>query len=226
MGLSIARQKSLPLGVRDHEIAALPQAPDATLRSQNVRAPISGRVAERRVELGTAVGRDNLETDLFVLVDLSRVWVDCSRASVDLPLIKEVQQVNISARGLSETTIGKIVFVSPLVDKETRTARVVAEIENVDRTWRPGSFITAAIALNERKVPVAIPATAIQKIAGQQIVFVRTQKGFERRNIVAGQKEDQSVEIVSGLTAGETIAVSNTFSLKAELSKPATRTDR
>ena len=226
MRLSIARQKLLALGVRDDEIAALPQAPDASLRSQNVRAPISGRVAERRVELGTAVGRDNLETDLFVLVDLSRVWVELSVASADLPLIREGQQVNISARGLSETTIGKIVFVSPLVDKETRTARVVAEIENVDRTWRPGSFITAAIALNERKVPVAIPATAIQKIAGQQIVFVRTQKGFERRNIVAGQKEDQSVEIVSGLTAGETIAVSNTFSLKAELSKPATRTDR
>jgi cobalt-zinc-cadmium efflux system membrane fusion protein len=220
MRLSIARQKLLALGVRDDEIAALPQAPDASLRSQNVRAPISGRVAERRVELGTAVGRDNLETDLFVLVDLSRVWVELSVASADLPLIKEGQQVNISARGLSETTIGKIVFVSPLVDKETRTARVVAEIENADRTWRPGSFITAAIALNERKVPVAIPTTALQKIGGHPIVFVRTKEGFEKRDVALGQKEGQSVEIVSGLMAGETIAVSNTFSLKAELSKP------
>jgi cobalt-zinc-cadmium efflux system membrane fusion protein len=220
MRLSIARQKLLALGVRDDEIAALPQAPDASLRSQNVRAPISGRVAERRVELGTAVGRDNLETDLFVLVDLSRVWVELSVASADLPLIKEGQQVNISARGLSETTIGKIVFVSPLVDKETRTARVVAEIENAGRTWRPGSFITAAIALNERKVPVAIPTTALQKIGGYPIVFVRTKEGFEKRDVALGQKEDQSVEVISGLTAGETIAVSNTFSLKAELSKP------
>jgi cobalt-zinc-cadmium efflux system membrane fusion protein len=166
------------------------------------------------------VGRDNLETDLFVLVDLSRVWVELSVASADLPLIKEGQQVNISARGLSETTIGKIVFVSPLVDKETRTARVVAEIENADRTWRPGSFITAAIALNERKVPVAIPTTALQKIGGHPIVFVRTKEGFEKRDVALGQKEGQSVEIVSGLMAGETIAVSNTFSLKAELSKP------
>jgi cobalt-zinc-cadmium efflux system membrane fusion protein len=157
---------------------------------------------------------------LFVLVDLSRVWVELSVASADLPLIKEGQQVNISARGLSETTIGKIVFVSPLVDKETRTARVVAEIENAGRTWRPGSFITAAIALNERKVPVAIPTTALQKIGGYPIVFVRTKEGFEKRDVALGQKEDQSVEVISGLTAGETIAVSNTFSLKAELSKP------
>jgi cobalt-zinc-cadmium efflux system membrane fusion protein len=157
---------------------------------------------------------------LFVLVDLSRVWVELSVASTDLPLIREGQQVNISARGLSQTTIGKIVFVSPLVDKETRTARVVAEIENADRTWRPGSFITAAIALNERKVSVAIPTTAVQKIGGHPIVFVRTKEGFEKRDVALGQKEGQSVEIVSGLMAGETIAVSNTFSLKAELSKP------
>jgi cobalt-zinc-cadmium efflux system membrane fusion protein len=58
MRFGIARQKLLALGVRDDEIAALPQAPDTSLRSQNVRAPISGRVAERKVELGTAVGRD------------------------------------------------------------------------------------------------------------------------------------------------------------------------
>jgi cobalt-zinc-cadmium efflux system membrane fusion protein len=185
-----------------------------------VRAPIAGRVVERKVELGTAVGRDNLETELFVLVDLSRVWVELSVAAGDLPLLKEGQRVGISARGLSGTTTGKIVFVSPLVDKETRTARVVAEIENADRTWRPGSFVTAAIALDERKVPVVVPTTAIQKVGGRPIVFVRTKDGFEKRDVVLGQKEDQSVEIVSGLTSGETIAATNTFSLKAELSKP------
>ena len=81
MRFGIARQKLMALGVVDDEIAALPQAPDASLRSQNVRAPISGRVAERKVELGTAVGRDNLETELFVIVDLSRVWVELSVSS-------------------------------------------------------------------------------------------------------------------------------------------------
>src|SRR5258708_692656 len=128
MRFGIARQKLLALGVRDDEIATLPQAPDASLRSQNVRTPISGRVAERKVELGTAVGRDNLETELFVIVDLSRVWVDLSVASSDLALIKECQPVKISARGVSETTTGRIIFVSPLVDKDTRTAPWTAVI--------------------------------------------------------------------------------------------------
>ena len=220
MKVNIARQKLMALGLADNEIAALPEASEARLRRQDVRAPIAGRVVERKVELGTAVGRDNLETELFVIVDLSRVWVDLSVASSDLPSIREGQSVKISARGLSETTTGKIVFVSPLVDKDTRTARVVAEIQNAGRTWRPGSFVTAAIALNERSVPVVAPATAIQKFEGRTIVFVRTKDGFEKRDVVLGQKEDQTLEIVSGLTPGETIAVKNTFSLKAELSKP------
>jgi membrane fusion protein, heavy metal efflux system len=220
MRLNIARQKLLALGLGEKDIAALPDAPEALLRRQDVLAPIAGRIVERKVELGTAVGRDNLETELFVIVDLGRVWVELSVASSDLPLLKEGQRLNVTARGLSKVAIGKIVFVSPLVDKDTRTARVVAEIANSDGSWRPGSFVTASIGLDERTVPVAIPTAALQKVGGQQIVFVRTKEGFEKRNIVAGQKEDQSIEIISGLTAGETIAVSNTFSLKAELSKP------
>ncbi len=201
MKVNIARQKLMALGLADNEIATLPEASEARLRRQDVRTPIAGRVVERKVELGAAVGRDNLETELFVIVDLSRVWVDLSVASSDLALIREGQSVTISARGLSETTTGKIVFVSPLVDKETRTARVVAEIQNGDRTWRPGSFVTAAIALSERDVPVVAPATAIQKVEGRPVVFVRTKEGFEKRDVVLGQKEDQSLEIISGLTA-------------------------
>lgn len=221
MRLNIARQKLLALGVRDDEIAALPQAPDASLRSQNVRAPISGRIAERKVELGTAVGRDNLETELFVVVDLSRVWIDLSVSSADLPMVKEGQTVGITTRGQYEAGTAKIVFVSPLLDKDTRTARVIAAVDNADGRWRPGSFVTAAIAIDERSAPVVAPFSAIQAVGSHKAVFVRTKDGFEKRDVVLGQRDGQSVEVVSGLVAGETIAVSNTFSLKAELSKPS-----
>jgi membrane fusion protein, heavy metal efflux system len=220
MRFGIARQKLLALGVRDDEIAALPQAPDASLRSQNVRAPISGRVAERKVELGTAVGRDNLETELFVIVDLGRVWIDLSVSSADLPMVKEGQSVAVSTRGMADSATARIVFVSPLLDKDTRTARVVAAIENTDGRWRPGSFVTAAIAIEERAAPVVAPFSAIQTVEGHKAVFVRTKDGFEKRDVVLGLRDGQSIEIVSGLAAGETVAVSNTFSLKAELAKP------
>lgn len=220
MRFGIARQKLMALGVQDTEIAGLPQAPDGTLRSQNIRAPIAGRVAERKVELGTAVGRDNLETELFVIVDLTQVWVDLSVSSTDLPLIKEGQSVDIMVRGVAETGAAKIVFVSPLLDKETRTARVVASLVNPDSRWRPGSFVTAAIAIERRDVPVAVPFAAVQTVDGRKAVFVRTKEGFEKRDVVLGRRDGSVLEVVSGLAPGDTVAASNTFSLKAELSKP------
>ncbi|MDA9403159.1 efflux RND transporter periplasmic adaptor subunit [Bradyrhizobium sp. CCBAU 45389] len=221
MRFGIARQKLMALGVTDTEIAGLPQAPDGTLRSQNIRAPISGRIAERKVEAGTAVGRDSLETELFVIVDLSRVWVELAVSSTDLPLVKEGQSVEIALRGMTETGSGKIVFVSPLLDKETRAARVVASLGNADGRWRPGSFATAGIAVERRDVAVAVPFSAIQTVDGRKAVFVRSKDGFEKRDVVLGRRDGPVVEIVSGLSAGETVASSNTFSLKAELSKPS-----
>jgi cobalt-zinc-cadmium efflux system membrane fusion protein len=219
MRLDIARQKLLALGVDESEIAAIPQAPEGTLRLQNVRAPISGRVAERKVDLGTAVGRDNLETELFVIVDLSRVWVEMAVSAADLPAVREGQSVAVSVRGGPAGT-GKIIFVSPLLDKDTRAARVVATLDNPDRLWRPGSFVMAAIAVDSRPVSVAVPATAVQSVNGRKVVFVRTSEGFEKRDVVLGLRDDGMVEVTSGLAAGETIASSNTFPLKAELSKP------
>ncbi|MGY4472836.1 efflux RND transporter periplasmic adaptor subunit [Bradyrhizobium sp. USDA 3364] len=216
----IARQKLLALGIADADIAALPQAPDGTLRSQTIRAPISGRIVERRVELGTAMGRDALETELFVIVDLSRVWIELSVSSTDLPLVREGQDVEIALRGSGKTGIARIIFVSPLLDKETRSARVVAALDNTDGRWRPGSFVTAAIAVEKRQAPVVVPFAAIQTVEGRKAVFVRTKDGFAARDVVLGQRDGAIVEIVSGLSAGEIVAVSNTFPLKAELSKP------
>ncbi|MEH6952925.1 efflux RND transporter periplasmic adaptor subunit (plasmid) [Nitrobacter sp. NHB1] len=219
MRLDIARQKLLALGVDESEIVAIPQAPEGTLRLQNVRALISGRVMERKVDLGTAVGRDNLETELFVIVDLSRVWVEMAVNSSDLPAVREGQSVAVSIRGGPVGT-GKIIFVSPLLDKDTRAARVVATLDNPDRLWRPGSFVTAAIAVDSRLVSVAVPAVAVQSVNGRKVVFVRTAEGFEKRDVVLGFRDNGMVEVTSGLAAGETIASSNTFPLKAELSKP------
>lgn len=129
-------------------------------------------------------------------------------------------RVAVSIRSGSSAGMGKIIFVSPLLDKETRSARVVAALDNPDRVWRPGSFVTAAIAVDSRQVPVAVPAAAVQTVDGRKVVFVRTPEGFEKRDVALGRRDDGIVEVMSGLSAGETIAASNTFPLKAELSKP------
>jgi membrane fusion protein, heavy metal efflux system len=215
----IARQKLFALGLTEAEIAGVPSEPEASLRRQEVHSPMSGRVVERKVELGVAMGRDNLETELFVISDLDRVWVEIAVSPTDLPLIKEGQAVSITARGIPERARGQIAFISPMLDKDSRSAHVVAEIANASGVWRPGSFVTAAIAFEEQTAALAVPASAIQTMGGETVAFVRTHDGFLKRQVVLGQSDDRVVEVISGLRAGEEVAVSNTFLLKAELLK-------
>src|SRR6266446_605449 len=215
----IARQKLFALGLTEPEITNLPNEPEAFLRRQEVRSPLAGRVVERKVDLGAAVGRDNLETELFVIADLDPVWVDLAISPTDLPLIKEGQAVSITTRGIAASVEGKIVFIGPMLDKDSRSARAVVEIANDNGMWRPGSFVTAAIAFAEQPVTLGIPTTAVQNIGAATVVFVQVPEGFEKRQVVLGQSDERMVEVLSGLRPGEVIAVTNTFLLKAELLK-------
>jgi membrane fusion protein, heavy metal efflux system len=219
MNLDIARQKLFAIGLTDKEIAALPEQPEIALRRQEVRAPMAGRVVDRKVDLGAAVGRDNLETELFTIADLDRVWVDLAVSPTDLPLVGEGQTVTVAAHGLAYRAVGRIVFISPMLDREAHSARVVAEIANADGNWRPGSLVHATIEVGEHAAPVAVPTSAVQTIGKSQVVFVRTVDGFEKRAVTVGHSDDRISEIVAGLEAGETIAVTNTFALKAEFLK-------
>jgi len=215
----ITRQKLFALGLTETEIANLPNEPEAFLRRQEVRSPITGRVVERKVDLGAAVGRDNLETELFVVADLDPVWVDLAISPTDLPLIREGQAVSITTRGIAASVEGKIVFIGPMLDKDSRSARAVVEIANERGIWRPGSFVTAAIAFEEQPVALVVPVSAVQNMSAATVVFVRVPEGFEKRQVVLGQSDDRIAEVVSGLRPGEEIAVTNTFLLKAELLK-------
>jgi cobalt-zinc-cadmium efflux system membrane fusion protein len=219
MRTDITRQKLFALGVTAAEIATLPDQSEATLRLQEVRSPISGHVVERKVELGVAVGRDQLETELFVIADLGRVWVELAVSPDDVPLVAMGATISVAARAGTEKTEGKVVFISPMLDRDTRLARVVAEIDNTDGGWRPGSFVTAGVEFEHRQAPLAVPAAAVVTMETGPVVFVRTPEGFAARQVKLGQSDERTTEVVSGLREGETIAVSNAFLLKAEMLK-------
>ncbi|KMO31757.1 cation transporter [Methylobacterium variabile] len=216
-----ARRKLTFLGLSAAEIDALPNQPEAQFERQQIRSPIAGRIVDRRVDLGAAVGRDNLETELYSVVDLSKVWVDLAVTPGDLPLVREGQAVTVWTQATDERGEGRIVFIGPVLDQATRAARVVAELPNSDERWRPGSFVTAEIAISDKPVRVLVPADAVLTIAGKPTAFVKVENGFEARPVGVGRQDDRSVEITSGLEPGDTIAVANTFVLKAELGKAA-----
>jgi membrane fusion protein, heavy metal efflux system len=217
--IEIARQKLFALSLTAEQIEALPQQPVETLRRQELRAPIAGRVAERRVELGSLVGREGQESELFVIVDLSVVWADLAVTPSDLATIHEGQKITIAAGTGSESSPATIMFVSPLLDKDTRAARVVASVDNAALKWRPGSFITAEIPTDEAAAAIVVPKTALQSLKGDTVVFVRTADGFEARKVSIGRQDARLAEVTSGLAAGERIATANTFILKADIGK-------
>ena len=190
-----------------------------TLRRQELRAPISGRVAERRVELGSLVGREGQESELFVIVDLNVVWAELAVSPSDLATIHQGQKITITAGTGDESSPATIMFVSPLLDKDTRFARVVASVDNAEHKWRPGSFITAEIPTDEAPAAVVVPKTALQSLKGDTVIFVRTADGFEARKVDVGRQDARLAEVTTGLTVGERIATTNTFILKADLGK-------
>jgi membrane fusion protein, heavy metal efflux system len=217
----IARQKLFALGLTEKEIAGLQNVPDASLRRQEIRSPIAGRVLERKAELGVVVGRDNLETELFVVADLDRTWAELAVSPEEVALVRVDQIVSVSARGIKDKAEGKVIYVSPIVDRNTHKVHVVAEINNKDGIWRPGFFVSAAIVFEKRSVSMSLPVGAVQTMEGRPVAFVRTAEGFQKRQVVLGQSDDRATQVVSGLRPDETIAVSNTFLLKAEMLKGA-----
>lgn len=216
-----ARRKLTFLGLGPAEINALASQPEAQFERQEIRSPIAGKVVERRVDLGAAVGRDNLETELYSVVDLTKVWIDLAVTPGDLPLVREGQAVTVRTDATGATAEGHIVFIGPVLDQNTRAARVVAELANPDETWRPGSFVAAEIKVSDKPVRVLVPSEAVQTIEGKPTVFVRIPEGFQARAVTVGRSDDRDVEVTAGLEPGEIIAVANSFTLKAELGKAA-----
>jgi cobalt-zinc-cadmium efflux system membrane fusion protein len=215
--LELSRQKLFALSLTAEQIAALPQQPVETLRRQELRAPIGGRIAERRVELGSLVGREGQESELFTIVDLAVVWAELAVSPADLAGIREGQAIQlVSGASSSPATIS---FISPLLDKDTRTARVIATVDNSDRLWRPGAFVTAEIPVEQGAADLVVPRTALQTVAREDVVFVRTPEGFAARHVTLGRQDARVAEIKAGLKPGDRIATANSFVLKADLGK-------
>ncbi len=213
--VDLARQRLSALGLSDAEVADLPRQPTAMLRRLELRAPMAGRVTARTAVLGAAVAAD---AELFSVADLSRLWVEMTIPPRDLPMVRQGQAVTTTGEADAKGE-GAIVFLSPVLDAETRSARAVAEINNADGHWRPGSFVTAHLATAEQRVEVLVPRDAVQEVEKEKVVFVRTPEGFEKREVALGREDADAYEVIFGLDAGIEIAVGNAFVLRAELGK-------
>jgi cobalt-zinc-cadmium efflux system membrane fusion protein len=228
----IAEQKLLALGVSRQTLADLAVEPagivvDRRVRSPfaarlltryDVKTPIAGEVIEKHVTLGESVQAD---TSIFVVADLSSVWVDIAVYATDLGLVRIGQPATVRAQGAALEATGTVSYVGPLVGEDTRSARARIVLSNADGRWRPGLFVTVSLVEAELRVPVAVTADAIQTVADGAAVFVRYGDVFELRPVELGRRADGWVEVVSGLSPGERYASKGSFVLKADLGKSA-----
>lgn len=212
----LAKQKLHALGLNDEEVAALPSAAPETLRLYEIRSPIDGQIISRHISIGELVPVDQ---QVYEVADLSKVWAEISLFSQDRPLIKEGVPLSVKSSGSDLTTDAHVIYLSPIIDPDTRTSTAIAEIENVDSAWLPGSFAQATLITDVIPVALIVPRDAIQNVDGNDSLFVTHEDGFAVKNVQLGKADDDFVEIIAGLTPGEEYASKNTFILKAELQK-------
>lgn len=216
INVQLAEQKLHAFGIEDEEIKGLSNEHNPNLRIYDIRSPVDGIVIARHITKGEFIENT---TTIYEIADLSTIWIEIGIYPKDLVRVKEGQMVDISRPIDGKISQAKIIYLSPIIQDETITAKAVAEMENSSGNWRPGSFVKVNIATENAYAPIVVPKEAIQEIEGKEFVFVRIPEGFEKRQAQIGVGDKENVEILSGLSAGEEYASSKTFLLKADLSK-------
>lgn len=212
----VIRSLSKAIGdpVRHGEALATVES-NESLQTYAVVAPLTGVVIARNANPGEQTN----DKVLFTIADLSTVWVQLSLFPRDLAKIRVGQSVKVKSGDTGLSGEGKIVYVAPFGTSanQTLTARVL--LDNKEKRWAPGLYVTADITLSESQVGLAVRNEALQTMADNNVVFVRGQQGFEPRDVSIGRTDGQFVEVTGGVQPGETYAVANSFILKAELGK-------
>lgn len=214
-GIVLKVNKNLGDRVSRGDVLAVVQS-NVSAAPYDVVSMIDGTIIEKHVALGEFV-RD--EADIFVVADLSAVWVNISVYSRFLTDVKRGQKVRLTSAGFGENASGEIDYIGPIVGETTRTGVARVVLPNPERTWQPGLFVTAHIMISETPAAVVAPDAAIQSIGGREVIFVKEGAAFSARLVVTGRRSHDLIEIVAGLTPGDLYVAEGSFIFKAELGK-------
>lgn len=214
------RQAEGLLAAAEHALAALGAEPDSTASSQFVlRAPLSGVVADKHATVGEVVGPDG---QMFTVADLSRLWIildlyesDLARVRIGNPAIIETQAYP------GRMFEGRIGYLGAVVDTASRTVKVRVELPNPDRALKPGMFAHADLVLPDSTEVIGVRQEAVQTLDGVTVVFVAEGSGRFRVVPVSieGTRVGGWIEITDGLSVGDRVVGTGSFTLKADLLK-------
>jgi len=181
-----------------------------------MRAPIDGIVTKYDVASGEVV---EPERELFTISDLSSVWVLADVYEKDLAKVPTDVQALVHVDTYPDRTFpGRVTYVSDLIEPQTRTAKVRCVVDNPDGALKLDMFARVTVPTRDEREGVAVPATAVQHVDNQPVIFIKqSATRFERRNVQLGTATGAIVEIRDGLRPGESIVGAGSFYLKTAL---------
>ena len=200
-------------GVPQKEIARL-ESTGQVQQELEIDSPVSGYITERNAFPSVAV---QPETRLYAIADLSSVWVLAQVFQNDLVRITVGAPATLTVNTYAgKTFTGRVDFVYPQVDMETRTAKVRIVFSNAGLQLKPGMFVNVSL-----KIPMGtqlvIPATGVLQSGTRQIVFVELSDGYiEPREVQLGARIGDDFILLKGLKVGEQIVTSANFLIDSE----------
>ena len=212
-GIVKRTNKQIGDSVRSGETLAVIES-NRSLTPYALKTMIDGIVIEKHVTLGEAVGVD---TQAFVVADLSTVWVDLDVYMRDLSRVKAGQKVLVEAVHGTPRAEGVITYVTPVVDPKTRTATARVVLKNTTGRWHPGMFTVAKVLIGRSEVTSAVPKSAIHSMGEKTVVFVVGSHGYRSRLVTLGLRDDHHAEIKGQIEPGENVVVTGGFTVKSEL---------
>jgi membrane fusion protein, heavy metal efflux system len=214
----LIRQVNVQIGesIKTGMVIARIEANDS-LRVYDITSPIDGVVIDRHANAGEFTGEDIL----FTLANYDQLELDLSIFARDSQRIRIGQDVAIfksDSRTGPVIAQGNITYITA-GDGDTPTVTAHVPLDNTEQQLMAGALVEALVTVAQDEVAVLIEKRAVQRHDGQAVVFVQEGNNYTARAVILGRSNAQSVEVLSGLQAGEDYVVDNSFLVKADLEK-------
>jgi membrane fusion protein, heavy metal efflux system len=210
------RQRLVLLGLTRKQLEAL-KRPSQIVSDVVVPAPIGGLITSRSANSGQVVA---MGEGLFVVTDLSDVWAVGDVYERDVPHVRVGSDAALTTLAYPELTLrGRVTYIDPRLDPQTRTAKVRVEVPNPEGHLRLGMYVTMTFSTPSGERAVAVPRAAVQTIGERQVVFIAVpdEEGtFVQRTVKLGPLAGESYLVLQGLQPGEVVVTEGSFFLRAE----------
>ena len=209
-----ARSRLTYWGVSRDDIARL-ESEGRARRLLVLRSTVSGFVVEKNVLQGQRVMAGDA---LYKIADLSRVWLEGDVYEQDLPSVHVGQRADAELQAVPGSMVaGRVAYISPTLNTETRTVRIRVELANPGRILKPGMFATLRLTVAGNGRVLTVPRAAVLSTGERHLVFVKRADGMlEPRVVEIGVASTDRIEILRGLALGDTVVASATFLIDAE----------